>query len=91
MRINELYNIKELYGVSKGEKDMMNNKEIESNGVTLIALVVTIIALLILAGIVISLIVGNNGLFSRANKAAETDKIEGYKERSEERRVGKEC
>lgn len=83
MRINELYNIKELYGVSKGEKDMMNNKEIESNGVTLIALVVTIIALLILAGIVISLIVGNNGLFSRANKAAETDKIEGYKEQIE--------
>ncbi len=41
-------------------------------GITLIALVVTIIVLLILAGIAISLTVGNNGLFSRAKNAANT-------------------
>ena len=35
-------------------------------GITLITLVVTIIVLLILAGVVISLTIGNNGLFTRA-------------------------
>jgi len=43
-----------------------------SEGITLIALVVTIIVLLILAGVAISLTVGNNGLFSRARNAANT-------------------
>jgi len=43
-------------------------------GITLIALVVTIIVLLILAGIAISLTVGNNGLFTRADKAKEEHK-----------------
>lgn len=38
-------------------------------GITLIALVVTIIVLLILAGIAMSLTVGNQGLFTRSNKA----------------------
>ena len=38
-------------------------------GITLVALVVTIIVLLILAGIAINLTIGNNGLFSRAKNA----------------------
>lgn len=38
-------------------------------GITLIALVVTIIVLLILAGIVMNLTIGNNGLFTRATTA----------------------
>jgi len=42
------------------------------DGITLIALVVTIIVLLILAGIAINLSIGNNGLFSRAKNAANT-------------------
>ena len=41
-------------------------------GITLIALVVTIIVLLILAGVALSLTVGNNGLFRRAENAANT-------------------
>lgn len=40
-------------------------------GITLIALVVTIIVLLILAGVAISMTVGNNGLFKRAQNAKE--------------------
>ena len=44
----------------------------QENGITLIALVVTIIVLLILAGIAISLTIGNNGLFVRAQNAANT-------------------
>ena len=41
-------------------------------GITLIALVVTIIVLLILAGVALSLTVGDNGLFRRAENAANT-------------------
>ena len=44
----------------------------QENGITLIALVVTIIVLLILAGIAINLTIGNNGLFIRAQNAANT-------------------
>ena len=41
-------------------------------GITLIALVVTIIVLLILAGVAINLTVGDNGLFRRAQNATDT-------------------
>ena len=41
-------------------------------GITLIALVVTIIVLLILAGIALNLTIGQNGIFSRAQDAANT-------------------
>ena len=41
-------------------------------GITLIALVVTIIVLLILAGIALNLTIGENGLFTRAQNAANT-------------------
>lgn len=40
-------------------------------GIALVSLVVTIIVILILAGMSISLTIGNNGLFSRAKNAAE--------------------
>ena len=42
-----------------------------SNGITLIALVITIIVLLILAGVSISLLTGENGILSQATKAKE--------------------
>ena len=38
----------------------------ETSGITLIALVVTIVVLLILAGITISLVCGSNGLIQKA-------------------------
>lgn len=38
-------------------------------GITLVALVITIIVLLILAGVTISLVLGNNGLIDRAKQA----------------------
>ena len=40
-----------------------------NNGITLVALVITIIILLILAGIAIASLTGDNGLFARANQA----------------------
>ena len=47
-------------------------KKVNNNirGITMVALVVTIIVLLILAGVAISLTVGNNGIFTRAKSAA---------------------
>lgn len=44
----------------------------KENGITLVALVVTIIVLLILAGVAVSLTIGQNGLFVRAQNAANT-------------------
>ena len=43
----------------------------ENKGITLIALVVTIIVLLILAGISISMLTGQNGILNRASEAKE--------------------
>ena len=50
-------------------------------GITLIALVITIIVLLILAGVAIMTLTGENGLIKRAEKAKEETLIAQYKER----------
>ena len=46
-------------------------KNNRNKGITLIALVVTIVALLILAGVSINLVIGNNGIITMAQKAKE--------------------
>ena len=43
----------------------------KTNGITLIALIITIVVLVILAGVVIMAISGNGGILNNANKAAE--------------------
>jgi len=43
-------------------------------GITLIALVVTIIVLLILAGVTINIILGEGGIFERASQVEETQR-----------------
>ncbi len=50
----------------------MKEKLKKARGITLIALVVTIIVLLILAGVAITLSIGENGIFKRAGQAADT-------------------
>ena len=51
---------------------MKKTKETRKNrGITLIALVITIIVLLILAGISIAMLTGNNGILTQAGKAKE--------------------
>lgn len=47
----------------------MKKRNWKDNGITLIALVVTIIILLILAGITIGMVAGENGLIQRAKDA----------------------
>ena len=54
---------------------MKNNK-----GITLIALVITIIVLLILAGVSIAMLTGQNGILSRATEASSETKVEQAEE-----------
>ena len=57
------------------------NKGINKNkGITLIALIITIIVLLILAGVTLNMVMGDSGLFNKANNASEQTKISNAKE-----------
>ena len=47
----------------------------KNNGITLIALVITIIVLLILAGVSIAMLTGDNGVLSRASSAKVANKL----------------
>ena len=64
----------------------MNKKEkknkIENKGITLIALVITIIVLLILAGVSIAMLTGQNGILTQAQNSAEQTEIENAKEQA---------
>ncbi len=58
-------------------KDVKEILKFGQNGITLIALVITIIVLLILAGITVNTLMGNNGILNQANKAKiETERAE---------------
>ena len=48
---------------------MKNKKTLKEKGITLIALVITIIVLLILAGVSIAMLTGDNGIVTQANNA----------------------
>lgn len=63
--------------------DYYRNKYMNEKGITLIALAITIVVLLILAGITIATLTGDNGIITQAQKAKdETDKAY-YKEQLE--------
>ena len=55
--------------VNKFKMDLLKRADTSQNGITLIALIITIIILIILAGITINLTVGDNGIFSKAKYA----------------------
>ena len=59
---------------------MNKRNNFKENGITLIALVVTIIVLLILAGITINLAMGSNGLIQKSKAAKEQTEIGKEKE-----------
>ncbi len=52
----------------------------KAKGITLISLVITIIILLILAGVTLSLTLGDNGIITQAEKAKEAQEIAAIKE-----------
>ena len=57
-------------------KKILKNKK----GITLIALVVTIVVLLILAGVSISMLGGENGIIKQAQEAKDKNKAEAIRE-----------
>ena len=58
-------------------KTVKKQKLRENKGITLIALVITIIVLLILAGVSIAMLTGENGILNQAAKAKnETEKAQ---------------
>ena len=59
---------------------MIRNKNKANNGITLIALVITIIVLLILAGVTIATLTGENGILTKANEGKEQTEISSEKE-----------
>ena len=60
-------------------KEILKNKK----GITLVALVVTIIVLIILAGVSINLVLGENGIITKATDAKENTIIGQEKEQVE--------
>ena len=59
--------------------DKIIKKEIGQRGITLVALVITIIIMLILAGVTLSIALGENGLFNMARNG-----VNAYKEKAKE-------
>ena len=65
----------------KEEKEKMRRKKLSKNnikverGITLIVLIITVITLLILAGITVTMLTGENGILIRASEASEQTKI----------------
>ncbi len=55
-------------------------RNVNNNGITLIALVVTIIVLLILAGVSISMLTGQNGILNRVAEAKDKSEESETKE-----------
>ena len=55
----------------KHTNNLMSNIPTSNTAITLIVLIITIIVLLILAGVTLSMVMGESGLFGKANKAKE--------------------
>ena len=60
---------------------MLNTKINKNKGITLIALVITIIVLLILAGVSIAMLTGENGILTQAQNAKESTENAGEEEK----------
>ena len=61
----------------------MKNKRLQNKGITLIALVITVIILLILAGVAIATLTGPNGIITNALKAKNNTEMAEIKETAE--------
>ena len=75
--------------IKKKEQTNLNHQisSKEERGITLIALVVTIVVLLILAGITISLVFGSNGVIKKAQDSKEQTEIGEMREKLEMAKV----
>ena len=62
---------------------MRKNKVIKENAITLVALVITVIILIILAGVSLNLALGQNGIFVKSKEAVNKYKDSAQKEQNE--------
>ena len=60
---------------------MQKNRKWSEHGITLIALVITVIILIILAGVSIAMLVGDNGIITQSQRAKEETEIKGDEEK----------
>ena len=68
----------------EGIKEIKRKQNLKSkNGITLIALVITIIVLLILAGVSIAMLTGENGILTQANNSKQVTERAEAKERAQ--------
>ena len=67
-------NIANIRAIFEGKQILSLDKMKTSKGITLIALVITIIVLLILAGVTIATLTGDNGILTKAQEASEKTK-----------------
>ena len=71
-----------LVGIPKRHDTTVAEKRNKANqGITLISLIITIIIMLILAGIVLNLAIGERGIFNTAKNASKEYEIERIKEK----------
>ena len=77
----------------KRKKEIARKTSMKEKGITLIALIVTIIVLLLLAGVTISMVTGNNGILGKAKLAGkkysdsaknEEEQLEEFKQMADE-------
>ena len=67
----------------------LNIKTKDKNGITLVALVVTIVVLILLAGVSINLVIGNNGIITKAQVAKTSTELAKYKEELSQWKINK--
>ena len=65
------------------ESRKLRNKQKEEKGITLVALIITVVVMLILAGVAISAIVGGEGLFSKVRETVSIYENAQQKEQEE--------
>ena len=62
---------------------MIRESRKKQEGITLIALIITIVVLLIVAGVLIAILTGTNGILTQAQKLKMTTELSSYKEQLE--------
>ena len=72
-----------LKGIKKSEKEKQMKNSKLPRGITLISLVITIIVLLILAGVSIAMLTGENGILTKVNDAKKETEIASVKEQAQ--------
>jgi len=76
--------MKKIKEENKKRKNLNKNIKLKNNkGITLIALVITIVVLIILAGVAINLTLGENGIFNKAKEAKEDYKVASNEEQEQ--------